>query len=85
MKLNEFIAKLSAFDPELKVAIADWSEQYADPSDDAASEMKVQRVVIWNEESETHDLVTRLVIGNAEETGWTDESFKRCYAEGRIL
>ena len=84
MKVKELIKRLRKFDPELIVAIADWSEQYIPPSDDAVSEMKVQRVVIWNEKTATHDLVTRLVIGNSEETGWTEESFKRCYSEGRI-
>lgn len=36
MKVKDLIAKLGAFDPELPVCLADWTEQCVDPSEDAA-------------------------------------------------
>ncbi len=36
MKVKDLITKLSEFDPELPVAIADWNENYSRPSEDAA-------------------------------------------------
>ena len=41
MKVKDLIAKLQTFDPELPVAIADWNEQYRDPSEEAAESIGV--------------------------------------------
>lgn len=36
MKVKDLVAKLQEFDPELPVCVADWQEQYRNPSEGAA-------------------------------------------------
>lgn len=49
MKVKDMIEKLQQFDPELPVAIADWNEEWADPSIEAAGSIMVSNVPIWEE------------------------------------
>lgn len=39
MKVKDLIERLGKFDPEIKVTVADWSEQYSSPSESDAELM----------------------------------------------
>ena len=52
MKVKDLIARLQQYDPEAVVLLADWSEDYSSPSEQAAERIKQydgrkrQRVII---------------------------------------
>ncbi len=64
MKVKDLIKKLQEFDPELIVCLADWQEEYSDPSEEAAEEVSlVEGDVYWPTIGDEKDAKTFVCIG----------------------
>jgi len=59
MTVGELIEKLQSYDSALQVAVADWNEDYAEPSLDALDRMSIETFI-----PDSHSMqVTALVLG----------------------
>lgn len=64
MKVSELITRLREFDPDLTVALADWNEDYANASIEAADRISVQVVGTWDEASLSVVKMTCVMLGD---------------------
>ena len=62
MKVKDMIAKLQTFDPELPIAIADWNEQYSEPSEIVAETVLLSRAAKWVKEEREVGTIGRTIL-----------------------